>query len=81
MMPEGTFIKRGDDAYRHSPVRNGRCLQTFSGKGDSFQVQSRGENNQGPVSQAPRNFRGQKIENEKLLDISKPGPPDFDAGP
>ena len=31
--------------------------------------------------QAPRNFKGQNIENEKIFDISKPGPTDSDEGP
>ena len=31
--------------------------------------------------QAPRNLRGQNIENEKIPDICRPGPADSDEGP
>ena len=31
--------------------------------------------------QAPRNLRGQNIENEKIFGISKPGPTASDEGP
>ena len=35
----------------------------------------------GRARQAPRNFRGENLENEKIFDISSPGPADSDEGP
>ena len=35
----------------------------------------------GRAPRSPRNFKGQNIENEKIFDISKPGPTDSDEGP